>query len=197
MVLLESKELELGKNLPAFKGLKNANYLEQVAAGRANTDYESLPLTAKREISHLDLFLPIVTVAFICNHCPYVHEMITQFTELSREFESSVQTLAISSNDTNIRPEDGFNAMTKFAEKHSFGFPYLFDETQQVAKDFDANCTPDIFVYKLDEEDKAYKLVYHGASTELERIYNVLLKNDTDIGQMPASQGCSIKWKEC
>ena len=87
-------------------------------------------------------------VMFICNHCPYVKAVIEDIVEDCKKLEKlGINSVAISSNDQINYPEDSFDNMVLFAKKHKFGFPYLLDETQNVAKKYDAVCTPDFFGY--------------------------------------------------
>lgn len=145
----------------------------------------------------------IIVIAFICNHCPYVKSIAKRISELQRKFEHrGVQLIAINSNDPETYPEDSFDKMIEFSEKHKFTFPYLIDETQEIAKKYDAICTPDIYVY-----DKDRKLKYRGRfddnwkeeekviEKDLEKAVNYLLEGkEIDFEQVP-SMGCSIKWK--
>lgn len=145
----------------------------------------------------------VTVIAFICNHCPYVKAIMNRLVDLQyRYFNSGVRFVGINPNDTENYPEDSFENMIKFAEKYKLSFPYLIDETQEIAKSYDAVCTPDIFVY-----DRNRKLKYKGriddnwkdenavSEKDLEKAINHLL-NDEEIKfeQIP-SMGCSIKWK--
>jgi len=144
-------------------------------------------------------------VMFICNHCPYVkaiQERLARDTKVLKE--RGVNTVAIMSNDPSEYAEDSFENMQKIAKDFDFSFPYLLDETQQVAKDFGAVCTPDFFGYNAD-----LKLQYRGRfdasrkETAAEDVRRDLLESMTEVaetGKGPAEQipsmGCSIKWKE-
>jgi peroxiredoxin len=143
-------------------------------------------------------------VMFICNHCPYVKAITKDIVEDCNELKKiGINSVAISSNDPTNYPEDSFENMIEFAKKNDFSFPYLIDETQEIAKAYDAVCTPDFFGYNKDLE-----LQYRGRSRELKNLipirdgksdlYKAMkLIAETSNGpkiQIP-SAGCSIKWK--
>lgn len=172
MVLLESHELEYGKALVEF----------------------NLPDTAcKRNISNADLKHDIAVIAFICNHCPYVVRIIAEFSKLAAKTQQQVSWVTISANDPDYRQEDSPENMVRFAKEHQFTFPYLFDESQAVARSFGAVCTPDIFVYK--KINNEFKLAYHARFEDLEKAINDLTKADNVSFEALPSAGCSIKWK--
>ena len=142
-------------------------------------------------------------IMFICNHCPYVKAVIDEIVDDCKNLErEGIKSVAIMSNDTKNYPEDSFENMIKFSEKHKFIFPYLIDETQTIAKTYDAVCTPDFFGYNNNLE-----LQYRGRIRELKDLKPV--KNgDSDLlnamrmigktGKGPKDQipsmGCNIKW---
>ena len=142
-------------------------------------------------------------VMFICNHCPYVKAVIRDIIEDCKNLEKlGVKAVAICSNDAINYPEDSFENMIEIAKKHQFSFPYLFDETQNVAKSYDAVCTPDFFGYNNNLE-----LQYRGRIRELVNLKPVragdsdlysAMKNIAETGKGPEMQipsaGCSIKW---
>ncbi len=143
-------------------------------------------------------------VMFICNHCPYVIAIIDRLVKTCKELENhGIGCVAIMSNDTNNYPEDSFENMKIFASKHGFSFPYLIDETQEVAKSYDAVCTPDFFGF-----DKDNILQYRGRldsannkpadKNTVPELLNAMIdiKNCGEVTypQTP-SMGCSIKWK--
>ena len=146
----------------------------------------------------------ILVVMFICNHCPYVKGVTGRLVALQEKFAGKgVQFLAINSNDPETYPEDSFDNMKRFAEERNLNFPYLVDETQDIARKYDAPCTPDIYVYdrnrtlkyrgRIDDNWKEEKKV---TSNELENAIELLLEGkDIDFKQIP-SIGCSIKWKK-
>jgi len=143
-------------------------------------------------------------IMFICNHCPYVKAITKDIAKDCNELKKiGVNSVAICANDAEKYPEDSFENMIKFAKKNQFSFPYLIDETQEVAKTYDAVCTPDFFGYNKD-----LQLQYRGRLRELKNLIPVengesdLLKAMKQIAktskgpenQIP-SAGCSIKWK--
>jgi peroxiredoxin len=143
-------------------------------------------------------------VMFICNHCPYVKAVIDRIVRDVNDLRSlGVSAVAISSNDTVHYPEDSFDNMKRFAKKHRFNFPYLFDESQDVACAYDAACTPDFFGFnsklelqyrgRLDESRKK------AAPANVRRDLFEAMKQIAATGQGPREQipsmGCSIKWK--
>ena len=142
-------------------------------------------------------------VMFICNHCPYVKAVIKDIVEDCKNLkELGITAVAICSNDTINYPEDSFENMIEFAKKHQFNFPYLFDETQNIAKSYDAVCTPDFFGYNNNLE-----LQYRGRIRELDNLKPVragesdlysAMKQIAETGKGPETQipsvGCSIKW---
>lgn len=144
-------------------------------------------------------------VMFICNHCPYVkavnHKLVRDATELEA---LGVGSVAIMSNDPAVYPEDSFENMQRVARDLGYPFPYLYDETQQVARAYGAVCTPDFFGYNADLE-----LQYRGrldesgrsADTgEVRRDLFLAMKQVAETGRGPEQQipsiGCSIKWRE-
>ena len=145
-----------------------------------------------------------VLVMFICNHCPYVRSIAGRLEEDMREIrEAGVGVVAIMPNDTESYPQDGFDEMKLFAQKHGFGFPYVLDETQEVARGYGAVCTPDFFGFNSQDE-----LQYRGrldgvpvgearGGEPRELVEAMCTISRTGAGpkkQIP-SMGCSIKWK--
>jgi peroxiredoxin len=143
-------------------------------------------------------------VMFICNHCPYVKAVIDRAVRDAKELEAyGINTVAICSNDAEHYPEDSFANMKRFAEEHGFTFPYLHDESQEVARRYDAMCTPDFFGLN----DKL-ELQYRGrldasrkeaAPADAHRDLFEAMKEIARTGKGPRDQipsmGCSIKWK--
>ena len=144
-------------------------------------------------------------IVFICNHCPYVKAIASRLKiEADNLLSYSINTIAIMSNDVSNYPEDSFENMKIFAEKYKFNFPYLYDETQEVAKQYKAICTPDFFGF-----DNNLKLKYRGRidSGVMNSDKNDIIKRDLfnamikikNEGIGPTEQinsiGCSIKWK--
>jgi len=144
-----------------------------------------------------------LVVAFWCNHCPYVKAVEERFLALSREFlKKNIQFVTICSNDSAFYPIDAPAELHKHWLEKNFSFPYLVDDTQKVARRFDAQCTPDIFVF-----DQELRLYYHGQIDDNWKDAHVVKKHDLndaltallDGQNRPAIQkptiGCSIKWK--
>jgi peroxiredoxin len=143
-------------------------------------------------------------VMFICNHCPYVKAVIDRIVRDTDALKAhGVSAVAISANDVVHYPEDSFANMKRFAAAHRFGFPYLYDESQNVARAYDAACTPDFFGFNADLE-----LQYRGrldasgrepASADVRRELFEAMKEIAATGKGPREQtpsiGCSIKWK--
>lgn len=143
-------------------------------------------------------------VMFICNHCPFVKHVNTELVKLANDFKNKgIGFVAISSNDVENYPEDSPELMKETAAQLNYPFPYLYDETQEVAKAYQAACTPDFFIY-----DKDLKLAYRGQLDD-SRPGNGLPVTGKDIRQaldclvikqpVPEDQrpsiGCNIKWK--
>jgi peroxiredoxin len=144
-----------------------------------------------------------VLVMFICNHCPYVKAVIDRAVHDARELAGAgIGTVAIMSNDTKAYPDDSFENMHAFAVERAFGFPYLIDETQSVARAYGAVCTPDFFGFNAKLElqyrgrlDESWNLTIPTPKRELLiAMKEVAEKGRTEAAQFP-SLGCSIKWK--
>lgn len=176
--------MELGTQIPAFAltdVLKNKEYSENTAFGSKG-----------------------LAVFFICNHCPFVVHVADTISKLANEFqEKGIGFIAINSNDVEAYPEDSPEKMVEFANKYLFDFPYCFDEKQDVAKSFDAACTPDIFLF-----DKNKSLVYRGqlddsrpgnsipsTGVDLKAAMEDLLAGRKVSELQKPSIGCNIKWK--
>ncbi|MDP3970181.1 MAG: thioredoxin family protein [bacterium] len=145
-----------------------------------------------------------LVVVFTCNHCPYAQATEPYLLELAHKYSvADVAFVAINSNDATTYVDDSFVAMQKRATDMEYPFPYLYDESQEVAKAYQAQCTPDIYVF-----DSARRLRYHGrvnnvrtkddvAEThELQDALDVLLKGEVPNENQKSSMGCSIKWKQ-
>lgn len=142
-------------------------------------------------------------VMFICNHCPFVIHVNPEISRLGKEYEKQgIGFIAISSNDVGNYPQDAPHLMTKVAKEEGYSFPYLYDETQEVAKAYDAACTPDFYLF-----DAHLKLVYRGQlddsrpgnglplnGKDLRNALDALLQGtEIETVQKP-SIGCNIKW---
>ena len=144
-------------------------------------------------------------VMFICNHCPYVKAVVDRLVRDVKELQAKgVSVIAVMSNDAETYPDDSFDNMKIFAEKNGFTFPYVIDETQEVARAYDAVCTPDFFGFNADLE-----LQYRGrldasrkeaAPADARRELFEAMSLVAETGKGPADQipsmGCSIKWRE-
>ena len=144
-------------------------------------------------------------ITFICNHCPYVKAVIKNIVNDSISLKSiGIETIAIMSNDTKKYPDDSFEKMLEFSKINKFQFPYLIDETQEVAKKYGAVCTPDFFGY-----NNKLELQYRGRIRELKNLKPITtgesdlllaMKDVAKNGKGPQNQtpsmGCNIKWFE-
>ena len=148
-----------------------------------------------------------LVVIFMCNHCPYVKAVMERINSLARDYApKGVAVVGINSNDAVKYPDDSFEAMRAEAESRGFGFPYLFDETQEVARAYGAVCTPDPYVYGRDENGDLV-LRYHGriddnwkdpaavTRRDLTAALDAILDGKPVEGEQVPSMGCSIKWK--
>ena len=184
MARTESNMLPLGTQAPTF-------ILPDTISGNqvALEDY------------HIDKGLLIM---FICNHCPFVIHVIDEVVNIAKEYEQKgITFLAISANDVDHYPQDSPENMTHFAQEHDFSFPYLYDEKQDVAKSFDAACTPDFYLF-----DQNKRLVYRGQmdgsrpgndvkndGLDLRNALDVVLSGGVISPVQLPSVGCNIKWK--
>lgn len=143
-------------------------------------------------------------VAFICNHCPFVKHIREKLAEFGQHCEKSgVALVAINSNDIATYPQDGPQPMAEEAKRVGYSFPYLFDESQDVAKLFQAACTPDFYLF-----DRSGSLVYRGqfddsrpgngkpvTGRDLYAAVDAVVRGDAPVGEQRPSIGCSLKWK--
>ena len=143
-------------------------------------------------------------IMFICNHCPFVIHVNPELVNLGKEYqEKGIGFVAISSNDVNNYPDDAPDLMKITAKREGYSFPYLYDETQDVAKAYDAACTPDFYLFDGDA-----KLVYRGqlddsrpgnglplTGLDLRNAMDALLDGDKISSEQKPSIGCNIKWK--
>ena len=142
-------------------------------------------------------------IMFICNHCPYVKAVIRDIVEDCKTLKNDgINSIAIMSNDTKEYPDDSFENMQIFSEKFNFTFPYLIDETQEIAKKYGAVCTPDFFGYnnKLElqyrgriRELKDLKPINSGES-DLSKAMRLIIKTGEGPKDQIPSMGCNIKW---
>ena len=184
MALTESNEFLIGTKAPDFKliNIVNDTFVSlQQAKGKKGT-----------------------VIMFICNHCPFVIHVNPELIKMANEFqEKGIRFIAISSNEIINYPQDAPKFMKEVAEDLKYPFPYLFDETQEVAKAYDAACTPDFYVF-----DKDLKAVYHGqlddsrpgngeslTGKDIRAAIHNLLDNKPVLENQKPSVGCGIKWK--
>ena len=145
----------------------------------------------------------VLVVVFTCNHCPYAKAVEERLVELQADYlNRGVSLVAINPNDADKYPDDSFDAMVERASQRGFTFHYLQDDTQAVARAYDAACTPDIFVF-----DRARKLVYNGrlddnwqqpaavTRRDLRQVLDATLEGRSVDFEAVPSMGCSIKWK--
>ena len=183
MAATESNMLPLGTKMPEFTLLDTIS----------NSEVSSKSLNRKANL-----------VMFICNHCPFVIHVKDELSKIGIDYkEKDVAIVAISSNDIEKYPQDGPEKMKEFAINENFSFPYLYDETQEIAKSFLAACTPDFYLF-----NEKIELVYRGqldnsrpnngipvTGKDLRNAIEAVLNNELpDSNQVP-SIGCNIKWK--
>jgi peroxiredoxin len=148
---------------------------------------------------------PALLVAFICRHCPFVRHIRQEFSQFAKEYQTrGLAVVAINSNDVIAFPEDGPDGMRQEASDAGYSFPYLFDESQAIAKSFRAACTPDLFLF-----DAAATLVYRGqfddsrprsavpvTGRDLRAAADAVLESRAVSATQKPSIGCNIKWKQ-
>jgi peroxiredoxin len=165
----------------------------------------TLPDTAGRSVSLADAGdAPAVVVCFLCNHCPYVKHIADQLADVTADLlDRGVAVFGIASNDADAYPEDGPAAMAAEVAARGYRFPYLYDETQAVARDYHAACTPDLYVF-----DAERRLVYRGqfdssrpssdqpvTGAHLVAAVEAVLAGEPPLADQVPSLGCSIKWR--
>ncbi|SIR16362.1 thioredoxin family protein [Pontibacter lucknowensis] len=143
-------------------------------------------------------------IMFLCNHCPYVQLILDELVKVAREYQQKgVSFVGISANDAANYPQDGPQQMRELVGEKSFPFPYLYDQTQQVARAYQAVCTPEFFVF-----DRNMRLAYHGqfddarpksetpvTGQDLRQALDALLNGDQVRADQKPGIGCGIKWK--
>ena len=174
--------------------------------GSRAADFELLDTISDKKISLKELKGNKGTVVFfICNHCPFVIHVNKELVMIANAYESKgIYFIAISSNDVENYPQDGPLLMKETARQYSYSFPYLYDETQEVAKAYDAACTPDTYLF-----DENLNLVYRGqiddsrpgndlpvSGSDLRNAIEHLLNNKGIVKNQKPSIGCNIKWKQ-
>ncbi len=184
MALTESNPFPLGTRAPDFR-------LPDTVSGRVLTLNELASGKA-------------TVIMFICNHCPYVKHINGVLVQLANSYiAKGVSFIAISSNDANRYPDDSAENMTRTAALNNYPFPYLYDETQEVARAYDAACTPEFYVF-----GPGLELVYHGqmddsrpsnqvpvTGSDLRHALDLLLEGRPFDGVQKPGIGCGIKWK--
>jgi peroxiredoxin len=183
MASVTSTMLRLGTEAPAF----------------------DLPDTAGNRVSISDFQdAPALLVAFMCNHCPYVKHVREHFVELVKEYQDrGVAVVGINANDVDTYPDDSPEHMARDAQTYGYTFPYLYDESQEVARAYRAACTPDFFLFDADR-----RLVYRGqmdssrpgnenpvTGEDLRTALDAVLAGKPVSPQQKPSMGCNIKWK--
>lgn len=166
----------------------------------------SLPDTNSKTVSLAEFKdAPALLVMFICNHCPYVQHVAYTVAKLAREYQKKgVAVVAINSNDAKTYPADSPAMMHQEIKRVGYTFPYLYDESQSVAKAYRAACTPEFYVF-----DKQRKLVYRGrldgsspgnpvspTGNELAAALDAVLSGKKPSAEQKPSMGCNIKWKQ-
>lgn len=184
MALTTSNKFEMGNIAPNFK-LKNTINDQIISL----TDTKGEKGTA---------------IFFICNHCPFVIHVNDELVKLANDYnKKGISFIAISSNDIINYPQDHPELMKKVAQESKYPFPYLYDETQEIAKAYDAACTPDLYLF-----DENLKAVYHGqlddsrpgngievTGKDFRNAIDILLENKSLTKNQKPSIGCNIKWK--
>jgi peroxiredoxin len=181
---IESTMLTLGTKAPDFR-------LPEPASGRmvSRNDFTSAPA---------------LLVVFLCNHCPYVKHVQKELARVIKEYQvKGLSAVGISANDIASHPQDGPEMMAKEAAEAVYTFPYLYDESQEVAKAYHAACTPDFFLFNKNRE-----LVYRGqmdgsrpgngvplTGSDLRGALDAVLAGNPVSAEQKASRGCGIKWK--
>lgn len=184
MSLALSNMMELGTKAPDFT-LLNTITGEHVSLSALKSDKATV-------------------VVFICNHCPFVHHINPKLVEVANSYQAKgVQFIAISSNDVDNYPQDAPEYMTQVAKKEGYPFPYLYDETQEVAKAYQAECTPDFFVFDSNMEcayrgrfDETRPEMGQPSGKDLSNALDALLAGNTVNTEQKPSMGCNIKWKQ-
>lgn len=184
MSLINSNHFEVGKKAPDFKLINSVdNKINELSELKGENG---------------------TAIFFICNHCPFVIHINKELVAMANSYlKKGINFIAISSNDTSYYSQDGPEYMKQVALNLKYPFPYLFDENQDVAKAYDATCTPDLYLF-----DENLKSVYHGqldnsrpgngipvTGNDFRNAIDFLLANEVNNNKPIQSIGCSIKWK--
>ena len=173
--------------------------------GTAAPEFSLIDPASNKQVSLSDFEGKPLLVAFICNHCPYVILIKEEFTKFAKEYQKKgLQVVAINANDVANYPDDSPEKMAEDVNNFGYTFPYLFDETQDVASQYQAACTPDFFMFDTD-----HKLYYRGqfddarpntdilvTGADMRKAADMLLNGEAVPETQKASLGCNIKWKE-
>ncbi len=174
-----------------------------IPLGTSLPQFSLVDVVSDNTVSSADFSGKPLLVMFICRHCPYVKHVQNELVGLGKDYEDKIGMVAISSNDIESYPEDAPDSLKQQAQKIGFNFPYLYEESQDVAKSFSAACTPDLFLFNNEG-----KLVYRGqlddsrpdsgipvTGKDLRAAIDFLLSDRSiNLDQKP-SVGCGIKWK--
>jgi len=177
-----------------------------LALGTVAPDFKLPDTVSGKQIAFNDITGEKGTVVmFICNHCPYVKHVNEEIVRVANDYKNKgIGFVAISSNDVENYPDDGPDKMKEVAEEEGYPFPYLYDESQAVAKAYDAACTPDFYLF-----DGENKLVYRGrlddsrpksgtplTGKDLRAAIDAVLAGEAIPEPQYPSAGCNIKWKQ-
>lgn len=175
--------------------------------GTKAPDFNLLDTVSNKSLSLNELKSNIATVImFMCNHCPYVKYIQQPLVNFVKEYQAKgISFIAINANDVTTYPEDGPKEMKNEAMHHHYSFPYLYDETQNVAKAYQAACTPDFYIFnkellcvyrgRFDDANPSNKHPVTGAELGA-ALDNILAGKPVDANNQKPSIGCSIKWKK-
>lgn len=173
-----------------------------VELGSRAFEFELLDAVSGKKVS-LAQGRKATLVMFICNHCPYVKHLFDGLVKLGQDYQGDdTKIYAISSNDVVNYPQDSPEKMKELALELGFNFPYLYDETQEVAKSYGAECTPDFFLYN-DKLELAYRGQFDDSSPgkdiaitgrDIRAALDALLSENSPLSEQTPSMGCSIKW---
>ena len=189
MAITESTMMDLGQQAPSFS----------LPAANPNVDDRGETLRSLDDYDDADALV----VVFTCNHCPYAKHVEDALLAMAREYQNrGVQFIAICSNDAERYPDDSFESMAQRAEEKEYPFPYLQDESQEIARAYEAACTPDFYVFDADrtlryrgrfDETRPDAGEAHGG--DLRQALDEMLENGEVMLEQKPSMGCNIKWK--
>jgi peroxiredoxin len=175
-----------------------------VPIGFIAPSFELYDVISKKKIKSKNIFGPKCTLLmFICNHCPFVVHVNKEIVKMANEYQKKgISFIAISSNDITNYPQDSPDKMLEVAQTEKYTFPYLYDETQQVARDYNAACTPDFYVFnenngliyrgQLDDSRPGNNIPVNG--NDIRKAFDSYLLSKEIIRDQKPSIGCNIKW---